>query len=83
MAEKDEKIKKLQGEVLELKNRVLTSLADVENMRTRMKKTAEEDKKFAVRSFAKGQFSASLLMSMSENSALSFSHIVTRTNAQR
>ncbi len=78
MAEKDEKIKKLQGEVLELKNRVLTSLADVENMRTRMKKTAEEDKKFAVRSFAKGQFSASLPVSMSVNS-----DILTRTHAQR
>jgi hypothetical protein len=43
-----------------------------------MKKTAEEDKKFAVRSFAKGQFSASLPVSMSVNT-----DILTRTHAQR
>ena len=51
---KDEKIKALNQEVADLKGRVLTALADVENMRGRMKKSAEEDKKFAVRSFAKG-----------------------------
>lgn len=50
----EEKVKKLTGEVAELKKGMLTALADVENMRTRMKKTAEDDKKFAVRSFAKG-----------------------------
>ena len=55
-SEKDEKIKALNAEVAELKKRVLTALADVENMRTRMKKTAEDDKKFAVRSFAKGAY---------------------------
>ena len=53
-SQKDEKIKALNAEVAELKNRMLTAMADVENLRTRMKKTAEEDKKFAVRSFAKG-----------------------------
>jgi molecular chaperone GrpE (heat shock protein) len=53
-ADKDEKIKALNAEVADLKGRVLTALADVENMRARMKKSAEEDKKFAVRSFAKG-----------------------------
>jgi molecular chaperone GrpE len=53
-AAKDEKIKALNAEVADLKGRVLTALADVENMRARMKKSAEEDKKFAVRSFAKG-----------------------------
>ena len=43
-SQKDEKIKALNAEVAELKNRMLTAMADVENMRTRMKKTAEEDK---------------------------------------
>jgi len=49
-----EKIKTLTLENKDLKNRVLMALADVENMRQRTKKSAEEDKKFAVRSFAKG-----------------------------
>mmetsp|Transcript_2863 Transcript_2863/g.4074 ORF Transcript_2863/g.4074 Transcript_2863/m.4074 type:complete len:228 (+) Transcript_2863:13-696(+) len=49
-----EKIKTLTAENKDLKNRVLVALADVENMRQRTKKSAEEDKKFAVRSFAKG-----------------------------
>ena len=53
-SEKDNKIKALNEQVAELKKGMLTALADVENMRTRMKKTAEDDKKFAVRSFAKG-----------------------------
>jgi len=51
-----EKIKTLTAENKDLKNRVLVALADVENMRQRTKKSAEEDKKFAVRSFAKGPF---------------------------
>ncbi|EKX47499.1 GrpE nucleotide exchange factor, mitochondrial [Guillardia theta CCMP2712] len=51
---KDEEIAKLNGETKELKNKVLTYLADVENMRTQMRIRSEEDKKFAVRGFAKG-----------------------------
>eukprot|EP00281_Chroomonas_sp_CCMP1168_P001520 CAMPEP_0206271650 /NCGR_PEP_ID=MMETSP0047_2-20121206/33549_1 /ASSEMBLY_ACC=CAM_ASM_000192 /TAXON_ID=195065 /ORGANISM="Chroomonas mesostigmatica_cf, Strain CCMP1168" /LENGTH=268 /DNA_ID=CAMNT_0053700441 /DNA_START=13 /DNA_END=819 /DNA_ORIENTATION=+ len=53
LKEKDDIIKKKDEEINELKKRVLTALADVENMRVRMKKQQEEDKKFAARGFAK------------------------------
>ncbi len=61
-SEKDNKIKALNEQVAELKKGMLTALADVENMRTRMKKTAEDDKKFAVRSFAKGMLACRRLL---------------------
>jgi len=53
LAKAEEQIKTLEEEKKELKHKYLTALADVENMRQRMNHKAEEDKKFAVRSFAK------------------------------
>lgn len=51
---KTEANQKLTDDNNELKKRALTALADVENMRVRMNIKADEDRKFAVRSFAKG-----------------------------
>eukprot|EP00285_Hemiselmis_virescens_P016402 CAMPEP_0173393138 /NCGR_PEP_ID=MMETSP1356-20130122/21936_1 /TAXON_ID=77927 ORGANISM="Hemiselmis virescens, Strain PCC157" /NCGR_SAMPLE_ID=MMETSP1356 /ASSEMBLY_ACC=CAM_ASM_000847 /LENGTH=267 /DNA_ID=CAMNT_0014351115 /DNA_START=13 /DNA_END=816 /DNA_ORIENTATION=+ len=50
---KDEQIAKLTAECKDMKHKMLTAYADVENMRVRMANKAEEDRKFAVRSFAK------------------------------
>ena len=49
LKEKSEQVAKLTDDNKELKSRVLTAMADVENMRVRMNNKSEEDRKFAVR----------------------------------
>ncbi|GJT82770.1 GrpE nucleotide exchange factor [Tanacetum coccineum] len=53
VAEKDELLKTQEEKIKEMKEKVLLTLADTENLMQRTKREAENSKKFAVQSFAK------------------------------
>ena len=50
--EKDEKIKKLEEEVNDLKNKYLMAYADTQNMQKRLQAEADMNKKYRIQSFA-------------------------------
>ena len=50
--EKDEKIKKLEAEVADLKNKYAMAYADTENTRKRLQSEADQAKKYRIQSFA-------------------------------
>ena len=50
--EKDEKIKKLEAEVNELKNKYAMAYADTQNMQKRLQAEADMNKKYRIQSFA-------------------------------
>lgn len=50
--EKDEKIKKLEAEVADLKNKYAMAYADTENTRKRLQSEADHAKKYRIQSFA-------------------------------
>lgn len=50
--ERDEKIKKLENEVADLKNKYAMAYADTENTRKRLQAEADQSKKYRIQSFA-------------------------------